>query len=228
VTDQQRAILFDLDGTLIDTTDLIVQCFHFSWNTVCSFNHSREALIKTFGMPLRDAMYQLLTSGEPKSDTIGVFSDQHIIENLLSAYRSFNLSNHDSLAQPFQGACEVLKELRRRGYLIAVVTSKSREVGLRGLRLCSLDDLLDAAIFLEDTSFHKPRPEPIMAALEILGTPSTSATYVGDSRHDIIAGHAAGVKTVAALWGPSPRSELEGERPNFIAESITDLLDIFN
>jgi pyrophosphatase PpaX len=227
LTDQRRAILFDLDGTLIDTTDLILECFNFSWNTICSFNHSREALIKTFGMPLRDAMYQLLTAGEPKNDTIGICSDQHIIDRLLAAYRSFNLSNHDSLARPFRGARDVLEELRRRGYLIAVVTSKSRELGLRGLRLYSLDCLLDSAIFLEDTSFHKPRPEPIMAALERLSTPSASAAYVGDSRHDMVAGRAAGVRTVAALWGPSPRTELESERPNFVAESITDLLDIF-
>ena len=228
MTEQRRAILFDLDGTLIDTTDLIVQCFHFSWSTVCSFSHSREALIRTFGMPLRDAMYQLLTAGESKNDAIGTCSDQHIIEKLLAAYRSFNLSNHDSLARPIRGACDVLNELRRRGYLIAVVTSKSRELGLRGLRLCSLDCLLDSAIFLEDTSFHKPRPEPILAALERLRTSSASAVYVGDSRHDIVAGRAAGVRTVAALWGPSPRTDLESERPNFVAESITDLLDIFN
>jgi pyrophosphatase PpaX len=227
LTDQRRAILFDLDGTLIDTTDLIVQCFHFSWNTVCSFSHSREALIKTFGMPLRDAMYQLLTAGDPNNAAIAA-PDQHIIDRLLAAYRSFNLSNHDSLARSFQGASDVLKELRRRGYLIAVVTSKSRELGLRGLRLCSLDCLLDSAIFLEDTSFHKPRPEPILAALERLSTPSASAVYVGDSRHDIVAGRAAGVRTVAALWGPSPRRELESERPSFVAESITDLLDLFN
>jgi pyrophosphatase PpaX len=228
LTDHRQAILFDLDGTLIDTTDLIVQCFHFSWNTVCSFSHSRETLIKTFGMPLRDAMYQLLTAGDPKNDIIGTGSDEQIIEKLLAAYRSFNLSNHDSLARPFRGACDVLKELRRRGYLIAVVTSKSRELGLRGLRLCSLDCLLDSAIFLEDTSFHKPRPEPILAALERLSTRSASAVYVGDSRHDIIAARAAGVRAVAALWGPSPRTELESERPNFVAESITDLLDLFN
>lgn len=227
MTDLRRAILFDLDGTLIDTTDLILQCFEFSWTTVCSFSHSREALIKTFGTPLRDAMYQLLTASDSKNDTTGISSNQHVVEKLLAAYRSFNLSNHDLLARPFHGANDVLKELRRRGYLIAVVTSKSRELGLRGLRLCLLDPFLDSTIFLEDTNFHKPRPEPILAALGRLNAPSTSAFYVGDSRHDMIAAHAAGVRTVAALWGPSPRTELERERPDFVAESITDLLDIF-
>lgn len=226
---QKRAILFDLDGTLIDTTDLILRCFQHSWETVCGFNHSREALIQTFGTPLREAMYRLLLKEtELKNGVRGPEVDPGVVDRLLAEYRSFNVANHDWLARPFEGTGEVLAELRRRGYLIAVVTSKSRELGLRGLRLCSLDGLIDSAVFLEDTDAHKPHPEPIHAALERLSARSGSAVYVGDSRHDIVAARAAGVRTVAALWGPAPRTELERERPDFIAESITDLLEIFN
>jgi pyrophosphatase PpaX len=147
---------------------------------------------------------------------------------LLAEYRIFNVANHDSLARPFSGTHEVLTELGARGYVIAVVTSKSRELGLRGLKLCSLDGLIDSAVFLEDTSIHKPHPEPILKALEKLSTPSASAVYVGDSCHDIVAARAAGVRTMAAFWGPSPRSELERECPDLAAESITDLLGIFH
>jgi pyrophosphatase PpaX len=150
-----------------------------------------------------------------------------VIDRLLEAYRSFNLANHDSLARPFPGTGDVLLQLRRRGYSIAVVTSKGRELALRGLRLCALDGLLDSAVFLEDTDAHKPHPEPIIAALKKLSAPSKTAVYVGDSRHDIIAARAAGVRAVAALWGPAPRAELERERPDFAAESIIDLLRIF-
>lgn len=227
--DQTKAILFDLDGTLIDTTDLILRCFEHSWERVCGFNHSREALIQTFGTPLREAMYRLLlTKAEFRNGVRGVEVDPDVADRLLAEYRSFNVANHDCLARPFQGTGEVLSELRRRGYLIAVVTSKGRELALRGLRLCSLDGLIDSAVFLEDTDAHKPNPEPILAALERLSAPASSAVYVGDSRHDIVAARAAGVRTVAALWGPAPRTELERERPDFIAESITDLLEIFN
>ena len=226
---QTRAILFDLDGTLIDSTELILRCFQHSWETVCGFNHCREALVQTFGIPLREAMHRLLAAGQP-SERPGILNedDRDTVERLLVEYRSYNVANHDLLARPFERTGEVLSELRRRGYLISVVTSKSRELGLRGLKLFSLDGLIDSAVFLEDTDVHKPRPEPILVALQRLKETAQAAAYVGDSRHDIVAARAAGVRSVAALWGPTPRSELEGERPDFVAESITDLLEIFN
>lgn len=224
---QPRAILFDLDGTLIDTTELIIQCFEFSWTTVCGFSLPRETLIETFGIPLRDAMHRLLARRD-SNGSHDVEPDKDTVDKLVASYRLFNTSNHDLMARPFEGARETLTELRRRGYLISVVTSKGRDLGLRGLRLCSLENLLDSAVFLEDTSVHKPHPDPILVALERLHAASSAAVYVGDSPHDMIAARAAGVRTAAALWGPSPRSELESEQPTYAVESITDLLEIFN
>lgn len=224
-----RAILFDLDGTLIDSTDLILRCFQHSWETVCGFNHSREALVKTFGIPLRDAMHRLLAAARgPETRGNPAEADNETIDQLLLEYRSYNIANHDLLARPFERTGDVLSELRRRGYLISVVTSKSRELGLRGLRLFSLESLIDSAVFLEDTHAHKPHPEPILTALHRLNQGTQAAAYIGDSRHDIVAARAAGVRSVAALWGPTPRTELERERPDLLAESITDLLAIFD
>ena len=113
--DQTQAILFDLDGTLIDTTDLILRCFQHSWGRVCGFNHSREALLKTFGTPLRDAMDRLLLiKDESTNGARAVNADPDLVERLLTEYRSFNADNHDGLARPFNGTAEVLSELRRR------------------------------------------------------------------------------------------------------------------
>lgn len=221
MTDTQ-AILFDLDGTLIDTTNLILRCFDHSWRSVCGLAHGREALIKTFGRPLREAMRMLLNESNGRLEPI-----DETVERLLAEYRVFNLANHDTLAVGFEGVEPAITELRRRGYLTGVVTSKSRELALRGLRLCSLDALIDTAVFLEDTERHKPGPEPVLAALERLNVEASRAAYVGDSCHDIVAGRAAGVRTVAALWGPMPRRDLECEKPDYLAESPGDLLDIF-
>ena len=175
-------------------------------------------------------MHRLLATASHTQEIAGnqIEVDQVIVDRLLIEYRAFNVANHDLLARPFERTGDVLSELRRRGYLISVVTSKSRELALRGLRLFSLDALIDSAVFLEDTDFHKPRPEPILVALQKLSETAQAAAYVGDSCHDIVAARAAGVRSVAALWGPAPRTELERERPDFVAESITDLLEIFN
>jgi pyrophosphatase PpaX len=229
---QTKAILFDLDGTLIDTTDLIFRCFAHAWQNVCGVDHSRQEILATFGIPLRIAMQKLL-SGRQLSpaafEKIGLtVSDDEVVEQLLTTYRTFNAANHDALARPFAQTGQVLSSLRGRGYAIGVVTSKSRELALRGLQLCKLDELIDAAIYMEDTLRHKPEPEPILAALEKLRLQPDEAVYVGDSFHDIVAGRAAGVRTIAAAWGPMPRAELERERPDVMAESISDLLTIFD
>jgi len=170
----------------------------------------------------------VLTKVESNNGARSDNADPDVVDRLLTEYRSFNADNHDGLARPFHGTAEVLSELRQRGYLIGIVTSKTRELALRGLRLCAIDGLFHSGVFLEDTEVHKPHPEPILAALKTLNTASSSAVYVGDSAHDIVAARAAGVRTVAALWGPAPRDELEREQPDFLAESITELLQIFN
>jgi len=170
----------------------------------------------------------LLSTNGSKNGVKRTEVDEEVVERLLAAYRLYNAANHDRLARPFEGTREVLAELRRRDYVIAVVSSKSRELGLRGLGLCSLEGLIDSGVFLEDTDVHKPHPEPILTALKRLNAPASSTAYVGDSHHDIIAARAAGVRAVAALWGPAPREQLERERPDFIAESPAALLEIFN
>ncbi|HET8678111.1 MAG TPA: HAD-IA family hydrolase, partial [Blastocatellia bacterium] len=109
-----------------------------------------------------------------------------------------------------------------------VVTSKSRELAKRGLNICSLDGLIDEAVFLEDSDRHKPDPQPIHVALDRLGARADRAAYVGDSPHDIAAGRAAGVRTVAALWGPASRADLESAQPDWLAENLDSLLDIFS
>ena len=223
MTKATRAILFDLDGTLIDTTDLILRCFSHSWQSVYGLEHSRDALIATFGIPLREAMRLLLA----QSDGAALGNGGDPVERLLNEYRSFNVANHDTIAHPFAGAREVVRALRERGYRIGVVTSKGRDLAVRGLKLCALDELFDTSVCLEDTDVHKPSPEPILAALNRLGISSEEGAYVGDSCHDIVAGRRAGVKTVAALWGPVPRADLECERPDHLAESFDDLLEIF-
>ncbi len=220
-----QTILFDLDGTLVDTTNLILQCFDHSWQSVCGRVPSRESLLETFGIPLREAMRRLLVDSK---ETMTSSVRDEFTDRLLTEYRSFNVANHDLMARPFDGAQETVSKLRARDYRIGVVTSKSREIALRGLKLCGLDAMIDTAIFLEDTSRHKPDPEPIRLALERLNARREAAAYVGDSLHDIEAGRRAGVRTVGALWGPALPGALESAAPDHLAASFDQLLDIFD
>ncbi|MCI0626349.1 MAG: HAD-IA family hydrolase [Acidobacteria bacterium] len=227
-TTGRQAILFDLDGTLIDTTDLIVYCFNHAWQTVFARTHSRDAFVATMGIPLKDAMRRLLGGLDGLGpDAIDEEPTLGLIEDLLREYRSCNAANHDRMARPFQGMEAVLPKLRSQGYALGVVTSKSRELALRGLQLCSLWEFMEVFVSMEDTVRHKPNPEPLHFALEKLGIAPQQAVYVGDSRHDMQAGRAAGMRTVAALWGPVPREELELEYPDALAVGPEQLLEIF-
>jgi pyrophosphatase PpaX len=222
------AILFDLDGTLIDTTELILYCFNHAWETICGHTHPPEVFVATMGVPLRDAMHRLLGVTEGlRCEQIGELRTAGFVESLVREYRSCNAANHDRLARPFPGMDLVVAKLLDRGYQLGVVTSKSREFAQRGMRLCGLWEFVDVFVSMDDTSRHKPHPEPLLLALEQLQVAPQQAVYVGDSRHDMQAGRAAGMRTAAALWGPVPRSELELENPDALAESPEALLEIF-
>ena len=226
--EHKHAVIFDLDGTLIDSTNLILTTMEHIWQKVYGASPSRESVLKTFGIPLRGAMRQLLDTCDVQPSWSGNSNGDEIIERLLSEYRAFNLDHHDILTKPFENISEVLGELRSRNYLIGIATSKTRHLTIRGLKLCSIEGLIDECVCVEDTTRHKPLPEPILEVLERLKASSENAYYVGDSPHDIIAGRAAKVKTVAALWGPASRSDLERAAPDHFAAIPNDLLSIFH
>ena len=223
-----RAILFDLDGTLIDTTELILYCFNHAWETVCGRTHPAEVFVATMGIPLKVAMHRLLGATDGlQLEQIGELRTAGLVESLVREYRSCNGANHDRLARTFPGMELVVAKLRERGYAVGVVTSKSREFAQRGLRLCALWEFVDVFVSMDDSSRHKPHPEPLLLALERLQVASEHTVYVGDSRHDMQAARAAGIRTVAALWGPVPRRELELENPDVLACRPEELLEIF-
>jgi len=223
-----KAVLFDLDGTLIDTTELILYCFNHAWETICGRTHPPEVFVATMGIPLKDAMHKLLGATEGlQREQIGELRTAGFVESLVREYRTCNAANHDRLARPFPGMELVVAKLRERRYAVGVVTSKSREFAQRGLRRCALWEFMDVFISMDDTSIHKPRPEPLLLALERLQVAPQHAVYVGDSRHDMQAGRAAGVRTIAALWGPVPRSELELENPDMLADRPEELFKMF-
>lgn len=207
-----RTILFDLDGTLVDSADLILE----SW---------RHTMRVHFGEVPDDKVW-LQTLGQPLRAQFKVFVDTaEEVQAMIDTYVEHNLEVHEQLIRSFPDVAETLVALRDRGVRLGVVTSKAKRGTSKSLAACSLDEgLFDVIVTSDEPIPHKPDPAPVLLALERLGAPASTAAYVGDSVWDLRAGHGAAVTTIAALWGPFSESELAVERPHVMLDSITDLL----
>jgi len=207
-----RAVLFDLDGTLIDSVPLIVASMQhaFAGRERAPTEKEWVALI---GTPL-EAMIRRW--GEDEAD----------VALLRERYKEHQWAHHDSMVRAFPGVPEVLDALASRGVRMAVVTSKLESSARRSLEFLGLVRYFEAVVGLESTVRHKPDPEPVRHALARLDAVADAAAFVGDSPHDVVAGNAAGVATVAALWGPFTRDELAPAHPRAWAARVSDLLPV--
>jgi pyrophosphatase PpaX len=142
---------------------------------------------------------------------------------MLATYRAFQRERHDSLIRPFDGVEDMLRALKEDGHRLGVVTSKMEGFARRGLRLFGLDDYFEVGVFHDDTTLHKPDPAPLLLGAARGGVAASEVTYVGDSTHDIVAGRAAGMRTIAVLWGPFEREQLEAEGPDHLIAHPSEL-----
>lgn len=212
--------LFDLDGTLIDTTELILQSFAHAFDAHLPGRlPTRADLVSTFGRSLPAALLELAVLN-------GVADPERLADEMLATYREFQRHHHDTLIQPFDGIAEMLADLDSRGYRLGVVTSKMQHFARRGMRIFDLEKYFDVAVFHDDVTRHKPDPEPLLEAARRAGADPREAFYIGDSIHDVVAGRAAGMTTVAVLWGPFEREVLEAVTPHHIVREPAELLGL--
>lgn len=203
------AVLFDLDGTLVDSIALLLASMKHTFEGRSRQPNDAE-WIEGLGTPL------------PKQLTPYVESDQDR-ERLVNRYRTFQHENHDRLMARYEGVIDTLALLYQRGHPMGVVTSKGNMMMDRGLKFIGADDYIEVAIGYDSCHIHKPDPYPVRLALKKLGYAPEESVFVGDSPHDIKAGNDAGVITIAALWGPFRRSQLEPYNPAYFLDQITDL-----
>jgi pyrophosphatase PpaX len=208
-----RAALFDFDGTLVDTTELIYQSMRHAVGEVLGREISREILLANVGQPLPRQMEHL--------------SAEHA-EELLESYRLHNEEHHDALIKEFPGVEESLARLRTGGVGVAVVTSKRRPSVKMALKTFpGLGEVVDHFVTMEDTTEHKPRPAPLLKGLEFLGgVPPEEAAYVGDSPFDVAAAEAAGVKSVAVSWGAFSEDTLRAAEPDHLVPDLDSAVDV--
>jgi pyrophosphatase PpaX len=207
------AVLFDLDGTLIDSIDLIVNSALYAFEKCGHTGPTAEEWLEDLGLPLRTMFARFMT-------------DESMLADLVARYREYQLANHDRLVRPYDEVATTLDALHDRGYELAVVTSKAEPLARRGLAHVGLDGFFDVIIGLESCTRHKPDPEPVRLALERLDVAPEAASFVGDSPHDMAAGKAAGVTTIAALWGPFTRAQLAPSEPDHYIERMGELLRV--
>lgn len=206
-----KAVLFDLDGTLLDSIDGIVSCFE---QVLAEFNpgHSwtREQMIMKIGEPVPR---QMLEFSNGRAD---------LVEPMVAAYRILMKKLLASFAL-YPGSEQTLVELKRLGFLTGLVTSKSRGPVEVSFNRHAMHDWFDIVVTADDTTKHKPLPDPLLLAAEKIAVQPNEILYIGDSVHDIRCAHAAGSLAGAAYWGPFPRWTLDELKPAFSFESLPEI-----
>lgn len=206
-----KALLFDFDGTLLNTNELIIQTFMHVLNERFPGQFSPKDCLKFIGPSLKQTFNDIAPGEE---------------EALIAKYRAWNLEHHDELVSQYPDVVSTLEQLKAQGILLAIVSTKRNDTIDRGLSILGATHLFDVRIGTDNVKNVKPDPEPVLLALERLGVDKDDAIMIGDNSHDIEAGHRAGVRAAGVAWAIKGEAYLKQYQPEYILHHMTDLLDI--
>lgn len=179
-------ILFDFDGTLVNTNDVIIASWQHTYRYYTGKEESLEKITACFGEPLLLTMAREFPAIDPE-ESAGV-------------YRTFQQENADELVTIFPGILNMLRDLKNAGYRLAIVTSRTRESAQRYMDMFGIASYFDDMVSCEDTNVHKPNPEPILLCMQKLGVSREDCIMIGDSPFDIKCANNAGVLSVLVAW----------------------------
>ena len=203
-----KAVVFDLDGTLVDSVELITLSFQHAIREVLGREASREEAIQHVGTPLKEQMMRI----SPER-----------ADELLAVYREFNHREHDRMLKLYDGILDLLNDLTKAGCALGLVTSKSRPTTQMAFDLTGIEPYFDATVCCDEAPGNKPSAAPILYCLERLGVPPAAAAYIGDSPADIQAAHAAKVTGIAVTWGVFDTQTLTAEKPEILVHTMSQL-----
>ncbi|MFB9758575.1 pyrophosphatase PpaX [Ectobacillus funiculus] len=206
-----NTVLFDLDGTLINTNELIIASFLHTLDTYYPDTYKREDVLAFIGPSLRETFSSM---------------DLERTEEMIQAYREFNHAHHDELVQEYETVYETVEQLAKQGYKLGIVTTKARKTVEMGLDLTKLHQFFDVIVTIDDVEHVKPHPEPIEKALRLLDANPATTLMVGDNHHDVLGGKNAGTKTAGVAWTIKGRDYLAAYKPDYMLEKMSDLLTI--
>lgn len=203
-------ILFDLDGTLLDTNQLIMDTF-------------KQVLSNNFkDLKLEDKDY-LSFIGPSLHETFSRFSNDEVkIERLMDEYKVINIANHEKYVKPYNNAIKLLDELSKN-YKLGIVSTKKYEVILIGLGLFDMVKYFDVIVAAETVEKKKPDPSGIYYAMDKLN--SSDAIFIGDNKSDILAGKNANLKTIGVSYSYK-LDDLINSKPDYMIDDLIEVLDI--
>ena len=206
-----KALLFDFDGTLLDTNELIIQSFMHVFDEKFPGQYTKDDCIPLMGPSLRQT-FERLTPNE--------------VDEMIAKYRAWNEAHHDELVTQFDGVVETLHELHAMGIRLVIVSSKVHANIVKGLHLLGVADLFEYIVGADDVEHVKPHPEPIEKALKYLQLLKDEVIMIGDNSHDIEGGQNAGVKTAGVSWTIRGEEYLQTFNPDYMLTKMSDIISI--
>ena len=210
-----KGVLFDLDGTLVNTTPLILESFRHTFREFGLPVPADSELVAGFGLPMRTA--------------VTAYMPEEMADEFCDAYRAYQRTRHDELIEGIDGVAETLSALAERGIKMAVVTSKKRPAAIRDLGCYDLVKYFDVIIACDDCAENKPLPGPSLMALKQLGLSGAECLAVGDSPFDFQSARGAGCQTAAVRYTSFDWDYILTEgKPDYVLNKMTDLLTLID
>jgi pyrophosphatase PpaX len=212
MTKEVKAVLFDLDGTIVDTNELIIQSFLHALKGTVTEDFGRDHIIPSMGQPL--------------TNQLQLFSGLEDVTALTHAYREYNFLKHDEMVALFPRVVEVVTRLKQNGIKLGVVTTKMRPTTERALKMFGLYEHMETIVTIDDVTHPKPHPEPVLKAMEAIGAQPEHTVMVGDSAVDIESAKRAGVLPVGVAWSLKGEAHLQEAGAAHILHNMEQLLTL--
>lgn len=206
-----KLALFDLDGTLVNTIDLIVQGFTHAYAEVLGVDIPRRKVLTFIGLPMPEVM----AVEAPEQSAA-----------MQASYYAYIDAHHDEMVRAYPGMVELVGELAERGVKTAVVTAKRTPLATHGLRLTGFPETISVVSGMEDTLKHKPEPEPLLAGLAKVGVAPADAVYIGDAIYDLQAAAAVPMDAIGVSWGAGEDDALADQHPLALVNSAAQLRSV--
>lgn len=205
-----QAIIFDLDGTLLNTDLLIKKSFiHAFEKYKPGYTLSEEELLSFLGPTL--------------DNTFSRYFDQKDIAEIIDYYREYNHYHHKDYVTIYPTVKDTLETLKKQGYPLAIVTTKLKEAAYIGLDLFQIRDYFDVVIGCDEVRKSKPDPEGILKAMAFMKV--DQAYYIGDNVTDIQAGKNAHIKTIGVKWSPKGYQALAALHPDLLIDQMDEIIE---